>query len=109
MENKMIVAIALVLLSFGSLSAFAAGGTNRCVDQQAMLQFTNETAALNGALKAKEVEIAEQKSSYWGIERSGYDGPDFSTIDKLDTERKEIKAQIATVAKKYGIMTCCAG
>jgi len=103
MKKKMIVGIALAMgmLSVGAISASAAGSCcsdGKCADKQVVQKFTQETATLSSALKAKNNELREQYS---------YDGIDMNKVNDLEAELKELKSNIRTVAEKYGISTCC--
>jgi hypothetical protein len=103
MKRKMIVGIALAMgmLSVGAISASAAGSCcndGKCADKQAVQQFTQETAALSGALKTKDIELREQYS---------YDGIDIHKVNDLEVELMELKGKIRIAAEKYGITTCC--
>lgn len=106
-KKIMTTGMALALLTVGAHTALAAGETSGCVEAQAMQQFTREATALKSELRAKEKEISQQ-GRYRDIERPGYDGPDFSVMDKLEAERNELRNRIAAVAKKYGIEPSCA-
>lgn len=103
MKKNMIVGIALAMgvLSVGAVSASAAGpccGDGACGDRQAAQQFTQETAALSNALKAKDLELRELNS---------YDSIDVRKADELEAELKELKGKIKVVATKHGISSCC--
>ncbi len=105
MKKNMIVAIALAMgmLSVGAISASAAGSCcndGKCADKQAVQQFTQETAALSSALKAKDIEL---RGLY------GYDNIDIRKVNELEAELKELKGKIKIVAEKYGIPACCRG
>lgn len=102
MKKKMIVGIALAMgmLSVGAVSASAAGSCcndGKCADEQLVQQFTQETATLSSALKAKDIELREQNS---------YDAIDMNKVDALEAELKELKGKIKAVAEKHGIPTC---
>ena len=99
----MIVGIALAMgaLSFGAISASAAGSCcsdGKCSDKQAIQQFTQETAALSSALKAKDIELREL---------NGYDSIDIRKADQLEAALKELKGKIKVIADKFGISSCC--
>lgn len=103
MKKKMIVGIALVMgmLSVGAISASAAGSCcndGKCADKQVVQKFTQETAALSSALKAKDIELREQNS---------YDSINMSKVNDLEAELKELKGKIKAVAEKHGLPTCC--
>lgn len=103
MNKQMIVGIALAMgiLSVGAISASAAGSCcndGKCTDKQVVQQFTQETAALSSALKAKDIELRELY---------GYDGIDIRKVNELEAELKELKGKIKVVAEKYGIPSCC--
>lgn len=103
MNKKMIVgfALAMGMLSIGAISASAAGSccnNGNSADEQVVQKFTQETAALSGALRAKEIELREQYS---------YDGIDIRKANDLEAELKELKGKIKVVAEKYGLPTCC--
>lgn len=103
MNKQMIVGIALAMgiLSVGAISASAAGSCcndGKCTDKQVVQQFTQETAALSSALKAKDIELRELY---------GYDGIDIRKVNDLEAELKELKGKIKVVAEKYGIPSCC--
>lgn len=103
MKKKMIVGIAMAMgmLSVGAISASAAGSCcndGKCADKQVVQQFTQETAALSGALKAKDIELREQYS---------YDAINMNKVNDLEAELKELKGKIKVAADKYGLPTCC--
>ena len=103
MKKKMIVGIALAMgmLSVGAVSASAAGSCcndGKCADKQVVQQFTQETATLSSALKAKDIELREQNS---------YDGIDMNKVNALEAELKELKGKIKAVAEKHGLPSCC--
>jgi|SRR6185369_10077731 len=103
MKKKMIVGIALAMgmLSAGAISASAAGSCcndGTCADKQVVQKFTQETAALSGELKAKDIELREQYS---------YDAIDMNKVNKLEAELKELKGKIRVAAEKYALPTCC--
>lgn len=103
MKKNMVVGIALAMgiLSFGAISASAAGSCcngGKCTDKQVVLQFSQETAGLTTALKAKDIELRELY---------GYDSIDIRKADKLEAELKELKGKIKIVAEKYSIPSCC--
>jgi peptidoglycan hydrolase CwlO-like protein len=105
MKKYMIVGIALAMgmLSFGAISASAAGSCcndGKCTDKQVAQQFTQETARLTSALKAKDIELRELYS---------YDSIDIRKADELEAEIKELKGNIKVVAEKYDIPSCCRG
>jgi hypothetical protein len=67
MKKKLIVGIAMAvgMLSFGVLSASAAGSDPNvasCAGKHAYQQFNRETAGLISMLKAKEIELQEQNA-----------------------------------------------
>jgi len=99
MKKNMIVGIALAtgILSVGALSASAAETCGKCADQQAIQQFTQETAPLSSALKAKDLELREQNS---------YDSIDIHKVSALESELKELKDKINAAADKFGIPAC---
>lgn len=103
MKKNMIIGMALAIgiLSVGAVSASAAGSCckdGKCSDKQTVQQFTQETAALSDALKAKDSEL---RALY------GYEGIDISKANALEAEIKELKSKIKVVAEKYGLPTCC--
>ncbi len=103
MKKNMIAGIALALgmLSVGAVSASAAGSCcidGKCSDEPTVQQFKKEAAALNSALKAKDIELREL---------AGYSTYDVRKQDALEEEIKEIKAKISVVGEKYGIPACC--
>ena len=103
MKKNMIVGIALAMgiLSVGAVSASAAGpccNTGKCSDKQVVQQFSQETAGLASALKAKDIELRAL---------SAYDGSDISKVSELEAEIKVLKGNIKVVAEKYGIQSCC--
>lgn len=102
MKKNMIVGIALAMgiLSVGAISASAAGSCAKCADKQSVQQFTQETAALTSALKAKDMELREQYT---------YDSIDTRKVSVLEEELKELKNRIKVVAEKYDIPSCCRG
>ena len=103
MKKNMIVGIALAMgmLSVGALSASAAGSCcndGTCTDKQVSQQFSQETAGLTSALKAKDIELRELYS---------YDSIDIRKADELEVQIKELKGKIKIVAEKHGILPCC--
>lgn len=103
MKKKMIIGIALAMgmLSVGAISASAEGSCcndGKCADKQVVQKFTQETAELSGALKAKDIELREQYS---------YNHINMNKVNSLEAELKELKAKIRVVAEKYGLPTCC--
>ena len=105
MKKNMIVGIALAMgmLSFGAISASAAGSCcndGKCTDKQVVQQFSQETAGLASALKTKDLELRELY---------GYDSIDIRKADELEVEIKELKGKIRVVAEKYDIPSCCRG
>ena len=95
------VALMLGMLSFGALSASAAGSCcidGKCSDEPTVQQFTKETATLTSTLKAKDIELREL---------AGYNTYDIRKQQALEDEIKEIKAKISAVGEKYGIPACC--
>ncbi len=99
MKKNMIVGIAMAMgiLTVGTISASAADSCGKCADKQAVQQFTQETAALTSALKTKDIELREQYS---------YDGIDIRKVSALEEELKELKDKINAAAQKYGIPAC---
>jgi len=105
MKKNMIVGIALAmgLLSVGAISASAAGSCcsdGKCSDKQVVQQFLQETAGLDSALKARNLELRELYS---------FDGIDIRKADELEAEIKELKGKIKVVGEKYDIKPCCLG
>ena len=105
MKKKMIVGVALVMgiLSVGAISASAAGSCcndGTCADQQVVQKFTQETAALSGALEAKDIELRAQYS---------YEAIDMTKVNELEAELKELKSKIRVAAEKYALPACCLG
>ena len=102
MKKNMIVVMAMSLgmLTMGALTASAADTCGKCVDQQAVQKFTQETDKLASALKAKDIELREQY---------GFDGFDTQKVGKLETEIKELKDKINASAQKHGIPACSRG
>jgi len=103
MKKTMIIGIASVMgmLSVGAISASAAGSccnNGKCADKQVVQKFTQETAALSGALEAKDIELRAQYS---------YDAIDMNKVNELEAELKELKGKIRVVAEKYALPTCC--
>lgn len=103
MNKQLIVgtALALGVLSMGALSASAAtsccNGSNSA-DQQAVQQFSRESAGLSDALRAKNIELRQQYA---------LEGIDPGKISALETELTALKEQLAVVAEKFGIKPCC--
>lgn len=107
MKKTMIVAIALALgvLSVGAANAANAAsaaqccGDGSCQEQQAMQQFSKDTAGLTSAAKAKEIELREL-----------YAGStvDPHAVDRLETELKDLKQQIRSAAEHHNLPACCA-
>lgn len=91
------MAMAMGILAVGAASASAADSCGKCADQQAIQQFTQETAALASALKAKDIELREQYS---------YDGSDTSKVNALEEELKGLKDKVNAAAQKHGIPAC---
>jgi len=105
MKKNMIVGIALAMgiLSVGAISASAAGSCcngGKCTDKQVVQQFSQETAGLTSALKAKDLELRELY---------GYDSYDTRKVDELEADIKGLKDKIKVVAEKYDIPSCCRG
>lgn len=103
MKKKLIVGIALVMgmLSVGAISATAAGSCcndGKCADKQVVQKFTQETAALSGALEAKDNELRAEYS---------YEAIDMNKVNMLEAELKELKGKIRVAAEKYGLPACC--
>ena len=100
MKKQMIIGIAMAMgiLSVGALSASAADSCGKCADAQAVQQFSQETASLTSALKAKDIELRE--------EQFGYDSSDPRKVSALEEELKELKDKINAAAKKYSIPAC---
>ena len=99
MKKNMIVGIAMAMgiLSVGAMTASAADSCGKCTDEQAVRQFTQETAALTSTLKAKDIELREQYS---------YDSLDTRKVSALENELKELKDKINVSAQKHGIPAC---
>ena len=91
------IAMAMGILTVGAISASAADVCGKCTDNQAVQQFTQETAALTGALKAKDIELREQYA---------YDSIDIRKVNSLERDLKELKAQINAAAQKHDIHAC---
>ena len=105
MKKNMIVGIAMAMgmLSVGAMTASAAGSCcsdGTCADKQVVQKFLQETAGLDGALKARDLELREQY---------GYDGIDVHKVNELEAEIKELKGKIKVVGERYGIKPCCLG
>ena len=105
MKKNMIVGIALAMgmLPVGVISASAAGSCcidGKCTDKQVVQKFLQETAGLDGALKAKDLELRELYS---------YEGIDTRKADELEAGIKELKGKIKVVGEKYDIKPCCLG
>lgn len=105
MKKNMIVgiAVAMGMLSVGTISASAAGSCcsdGTCADKQVVQKFLQETAGLDSALKARDLELRELYS---------YDGIDVRKADELEAEIKELKGKVKVVGEKYGIKPCCLG
>ena len=103
MKKNMIVGIVIAvgMLSIGALSASAAASDSTmatCSDKQAYQQFTQETAGLASAIKAKDMEL---RALY------GYDSINIHKVDALEAELKVLKAQVNAAAQKHGIPACC--
>src|SRR5512138_335703 len=102
MEKNLVVGIAMAvgMLSFGALSASAAASASNvvtCTDKQSYQQFTQDTAGLASALKAKDIELREQY---------GYEGIDIHKVGALEAELKGLKDKINAAAQKHGIPAC---
>lgn len=91
------MALALGILSFGALSASAADSCGKCADEKAVQQFSQETAGLTSALKAKDLELRKQYT---------FNNIDINEINALEKEIKELNAKINAAAQKYGIPAC---
>lgn len=105
MKKNMIVgiAVAMGMLSVGAISASAAGSCcsgGTYTDKQVVQKFLQETAGLDGELKARDLELRELY---------GFDGIDVRKADELEAEIKELKGKIKVVGEKYGIKPCCLG
>lgn len=105
MKKQMIVGMALVMgiLSVGALSASAAEScckSGKCVDEDVVQKFTQETATLSSALKVKDIELRELY---------GYEGFDTRKAGGLEAEIKELKGQIRVIAERCGMPDCCLG
>lgn len=105
MKKQLIVgtALALGILSIGALSASATTtccNGSKCADQQAVQQFTRESAALTDALRAKNIELREQNS---------LEGIDPGKISTLEAELNALQEKLEVVAEKFGIKPCCLG
>ena len=110
MKKNIVVGIAMAIgmLSVGALSASAAEANSNmvtCVDKQAHLQFSQETAGLASALKAKDAELREQYA-YRDWDGGTHEGIDVRKINALEAEMRELKDRIYAAAQKYGIPTC---
>jgi peptidoglycan hydrolase CwlO-like protein len=99
MKKNVIVGITLALgmLSVGALSASAADTCGKCADQQAVMQFQQETDTLARELKTKNIELRELY---------GFEGIDLSRVGTLETEIKNLKTKINASASKYRIPAC---
>ncbi len=99
MKKNMIVGIALALgiLTVGALSASAAEPCGKCTEQQAVQQYKQETAALNSAMKAKDLQLRELNT---------YDSIDIHKVNAIEAELKGLKDKIDAAAEKYGISAC---
>lgn len=110
MKKNIVVGIAMAIgmLSVGALSASAAGSDSNmvaCANKQGYQQFTQETAGLTSALKAKDVELQEQYAYHdWAGSTNG--GIDVRKINTLEKEIRELKEKIFTAAQKNGIPDC---
>lgn len=105
MKKSLFISMAVLvgMFSFGALSVLAADSFGYCMDKQAAQQFTQETAALSSALKAKEAELSDQNVYSIG-EASRTSSPDYGKINTLESEIKELKNKINASAKKYGVL-----
>lgn len=97
MKKNMIAGMAIGILTVGAISASAAESCGKCADKAAVQQFTQETAALTSALKAKDIELREQYA---------YDAIDLRKVSALEEELKELKDKINGAAQKRGIPAC---
>ncbi len=103
MRKNMVIGIAMAvgMLSFGALTASAAGsGMNmdNCADKQVNQQFTQETAGLVAALNARNDELRSQNYT---------EGPaNLLKTDVLKKEVTELKNQINAAALKHGVKMC---
>ncbi|MBI2353893.1 MAG: hypothetical protein HYV06_02490 [Deltaproteobacteria bacterium] len=105
MKKRMIVGIAMAMgmLSAGALSASAAGPCcieGKCSDNQAVRQFIQESAALSGVFKAKEIELRELNAQ---------EGIDIRKADALEEELRELKGRLRVAGEKHGVPPCCIG
>jgi len=91
------IVMAMGILTMGAISASAADACGKCTDKQAVQQFTQETSALTGALKAKDSELRELYS---------YDSIDMHKVNSLERDIKELKDQINAAAQKHDIHAC---
>lgn len=101
MRKRTVLSLALVI---GMLSAGApaSASTVTCMDRQAFQQYNQETAALSSELKAKEVELG-MESAYVVREGSPPVDPDMRRVFALESQIRDLKAQINASAQKYGL------
>ena len=95
------LAMAVGVLSFGTLSASAADSNpsmDTCSSQQANQQYIQEISGLTSELKNKDFELREQYSLS--------DYVDNYKINEIEADRKGLKDKIIAIAQKYGIPTC---
>lgn len=101
MKKQIIIGTALVagLFSFGAFAS-AAEACENCVDKQVLKKFTDETATLSTALKAKNLQLREVYAM---------ESVDVHRVNQLEGEIKELRGKIDASADKLGIAPCSRG
>ena len=103
MKKNMVVGIAMAvgILSFGALSAFADGSDSNldyCYGNQANHQFNKESAGLVSQIKEKKSELKDllyTDASY-----------DINKANKLEKDVKQLEGKINTTAHMHGMESC---
>lgn len=99
MKRNMVVGIAMALgiISTGTVTSFASEFYSKCADKQAVEQFRYETNGLVSKVKQKDLELRELNA---------YDGIDINKVNALEADIKDLKEKINASANKYGVYSC---